>query len=183
MKKQLILISILTAFVAIAFTSCGSSNSVYYEEWFYSKGYITNIEDPFEASKIKFEKFVKENNPDSSISRKDYAICYKHAYDRKPRGSIVFKRWNNDTLEYEEMPDRNYQIEITQEADNSTIPGIIFYRDEDDVYIINNLYKFDLTLHTDKYAHADYAFDIKLNGIRNYTFYMDRYTDKSNPFN
>ena len=185
MKKYGLFLAVLIGFVVFGLSSCGSSssNSVFWEDWFYSKGYITTKQDPFENSKNKFDKFVKDNNPDSSISRSNYAICYYHSYDRKPRGSMTFYKWNPDTLEYDEMEDHRYQLDIDLEPDSTTIPGIIFYRDEEDVYIINNLYKFDLTLHTDKYSHADYYFEISLNGIRKHSFYMDKYTDKTNPFN
>ena len=184
MKKTCLFSLIILGFATVLLSSCGSSNSVYYEEWFPVKGYVTYTEDPFEGNKVTFNKFIKDSNPAASgINRNDFAVCYKHSYDRKPRGTIVFCQWNPETLEYEEMPGRNYSVEITSTPDSSSVPGIYYYLDDEDVYIINNLYKYNLTLHTDKSSHADYAFNLKINGIRNYTFYMDKYQDYNNPFN
>ena len=184
MKKTCIISIIILGLATVLLSSCGDSDSVYYEDWFSVKGYVTYKEDPFEGNVISFDKFVKDSNPAASgISRSDFAVCYKHSYDRKPRGSIVFRQWNPETLEYEEMPGKRYSIEITTDPESKAVPGIYYYLDNGDVCIVNNLYKYNLTLHTDKLSHADYAFDLKINGMKNYTFYMDKYKDYSNPFN
>lgn len=184
MKKSCLFCSIFICFITLALTGCGDvTESVYMEDWFTVKGYVTYTEDPFEGNQVTFDKFISSSNPPSTVSRSDYAVCYKHRFDRKPRGTIVFRQWNPETLEYEEMYGRRYSVEITANPESKTIPGIYYYLEEDDVCIVNNLYKYNLTLHTDKLTHADYAFDLKINGMRNYTFYMDKYKDYSNPFN
>ncbi len=167
MKKRFLITALIITFVTLFLSGC--ADSVYSEDWYVTPGYIEYEQDQFSLDSIVYKGFTKGTNPTSD--RRVLAKKWEHSYDTTPRGYFIEEKWNPATLEYDEMI--KYPIKITKDIDDYTVPGIIYYCDDKDVYIINNKYRFDLWDHKDKTKNSDYRFVIDINGIRDLVIQMD----------
>ena len=159
MKKALIFIT--SIFIISFLTSCIDSQSynVYSESWFDTTGYVVKNENG------SFKEFVEGTNgkPENQAT----AIRWEHRYIRSPVCELTPQKWDSENIEYVDM-DRDYNFEITSTP--RTINGIIFYRDSENVYIINN--KYDQYKDKDFRDKDEFRFKIKINGIREIEFKM-----------
>lgn len=155
MKKALFIISsILTICI---FSSCiiydPTENTVYSESWFDRTGYVVNDENG------NFKEFVEGtvNKPAGQAS----AVLWEHSYVSDPRCILTVQKWNSESIEYEDFFRDSFDIRSTAREYN----GLIFYRDAEKVYVINNKYND----YNDKEFRDKDELRIKINisGIRN----------------
>ena len=162
MKKTLFL-SLILIFAAGFFTSCIQPDSVYWEDWKITEGYMILTEE--NSTERVFVPYS------SSIQDKSHpATMYEHSFTKRPYTKFTVQTWDKDKIEYtdETRPSFFY---ITNKP--YLLNGFIFYCDDsnDKLYVINTLYNNEekqkkLKDHVDKYySNADYRFLISVEGI------------------
>ena len=159
MKKTILFI--FSILIICMFSSCidSPSTNVYFESWFDTTGYVVYDEIG------SFSEFVEgtKNKPENQSK----AIIWEHRYIKTPRCELTPQVWDSENIEYKDF-DKSYYFEITSTP--RTINGLIFYRDSDKVYVINNKYD---TYRDKEFRDGDeYRFKIEINGMRDRDFKM-----------
>ena len=160
MKKSLIFIT--SILVICLFSSCIDSPSynVYTESWFDTTGYVVYSENG------SFSEFVEglTNKP----ANQEKAILWEHRYIKTPVCELTPQIWDSENIEYTDIETRPIRFEITSTP--RTINGLIFYRDKENVYVINN--KYDTYRDKEFRDKDEYRFKIEISGIRDLEFKM-----------
>ena len=160
MKKTGFITLIIIALATLLLSGCG--NSVYFESWFSTNGYVVKDGEDFDS-------FVKgtTGKPDGTPK----AVMWDHRYDRTPRCQLTASQWNKDEIEYEELDNGYYNFTITSTP--REINGLIFYCDSENVYVINN--KYDKYNDDERNGYSNnnhYRFRVNINGIRDLDLFM-----------
>ena len=159
MKKALLIIS--SIFIISLLTSCidSPSLSVYSESWFDTTGYVVKNENG------SFKEFIEgtKGKPENQAT----AIRWEHRYIKTPNCVLTPQSWDSENIEYVDI-DQDYRFEITSTP--RTINDLTFYRDAENVYVINNKYE---TYKDKDFRDSDeYRFKIRISGIRDLDFKM-----------
>lgn len=156
MKIKHILLTISAILLLCLVTSC---DSVYSESWFSTKGYVER-----DASG-DFVRFVKgaTGKPDGT----PIAYRWDHRYVSTPRCTLTPKKWDDEEIEYTEYARATtFEIRSTPREIN----GLIFWCDEENVYVVND--KYDKYVDKESYMRDEWDFNIDISGIRDLDFYM-----------
>ncbi|MBO4533385.1 MAG: hypothetical protein J5726_06780 [Treponema sp.] len=143
------------------FSSCIDSPSynVYSESWFDTTGYVVTDENG------SYSFVAGTTNKPANQAK---AILWEHRYIRTPVCELTPQIWDSENIEYRDIESRPIRFEITSTPRN--INGLIFYRDTDKVYVINN--KYDTYRDKDFFDKDQYRFKIEISGIRDLEFKM-----------
>ncbi len=188
MKTNKTLLIILSVFASLTlFTGCiiNPSKSTYFEPWFDTEGYVVYTQNQRNNNKT-FSEFVESNNiPEGE----KLAVKWEHV--KKEDSSRVwcsFKAYARETdidkgivKDFVEQEDKSKSsIRITS-VPYENIQGFILYSDDENVYIINDLYK--LGYKEVQYARdADVKFVFDVTGMLNLTIYMKYEQPKTRPY-
>lgn len=167
MKK--FFLSVICILTAIILTSCGNNNPSYWEAWDYIEGYMI-LDEGENVTTRHFEPY------DISIKDTSHrADMYVHSYSRNPETTFEVSEWDEQNIKYDVKSTNRFTISNKPKELN----GFIFYKDSDNIYVINTLYNCEdrnlkLKEHPDKYTSADYRFIIDVSGIYDdVEIYMD----------
>ena len=173
MRTNKTLITICTIFAALTlFTSCGEpSESVYYEPWFETEGYV--ITKTNERTGTKSFVSFEEGTPPEGTS---IAVQYDHSWIKNPRCTFYVQKLttdlDNDIVDEfvtDDTKTDTFTI-INKPYDRNT--GFIFWCDAERVYVVNNLYSYGFS-DAPSSKKAQYRFIISINGIKRLELYMN----------
>ena len=171
----------------MALTGCGDSvsNSVYWEDWFETEGYVktTSAADERTGGSHVSAVFVPGPHPEDA----KIAVRHEHKYTRTPI-TCTFKvqklttDLDNDIVdEYVTDEALTKRFSITK-TPFTKIVGFMFYCDDEYVYVVNDLYKYNYVDHSNSNPRikAEYRFYISINGMQNLKLDMDYKVTQSN---
>ncbi len=176
MKKLLILFSSLLIFACI-FTSCIDPNSPYFEDWTETEGYaVTKISNNgrTDENTLSFESFIATKTiPEGQT----IAVCYQHALgsSKHPYCTITVEEPQTDidkAIVEEYVETKKERIYVSENA-KFIFDGIIIYCDNEFVYVINDLYKYNYRDHTKTRPKAQYHIEIFISGMKHLDFYLN----------
>ena len=185
--NKLFIISITVLAALTLFTGCiiDSSKSTYFEPWHDTEGYVVYTKNQRNTEEL-FSDFVETNKiPDGE----KLAVKWEHV--KKEGTSRIwcsFKSYARETnieegtvYEFVEQEDNSRSsIKITS-TPYENLKGFILYSDDENVYIINDLYK--LGYKEVQYARdADVKFVFDVTGMLNLTIYMKYEQPKTRPY-
>jgi hypothetical protein len=169
MKKIRYAIPLVIFSLLIGFTSCLPTNPSYWGAWGEVDGYM--IKDSEDSTTRHFEP-----NSSSITDKTHPARMYTHEYSRTPSGTLVVQEWPQTSIPSSES-DITYQTKssknITFLTTKQELNGFIYYKDTDNLYVINTLYNYEaknkhLKDHVRSWPDdnpAAYRFKIKVDGI------------------
>ena len=182
MKKTKLIFTVLFSFVIILLSGCLPSS--YYEDWEEIEGYavtqtVKNARTDTEAHQLdSFE--ITNDIPDGQ----NIAVLYKHVLgsSSNPYCRVIISELTTDASkdlvdEYYPINDASFYI---SQNPKFIFDGLILYVDENNCYVINDLYKYNFRDHYGTYQKADYHIEISINGMKNLHFYMN-HVESSNP--
>lgn len=177
MKKHSLFLVVLIGFVVFGLSSCGGSpsNSVYWEDWFESVGYVETSNNVNERTGEKSNsKFIAGNHPEGVA----IAVRHEHRYTNSLSCTFRVKTLQTDkdngiVDELIEDASLTKRFTIPKNANFEKIEGFIFYCDEEYVYVVNNLYKSGYLEHTNTRTNPEYRFEISVSGLPRLTIDMD----------
>ena len=182
-KTMIIILSVLT--VITLFTGCiDPSKSTYFDPWFDTEGYVVYTQSQRTNDKT-FSEFVESNNiPDGE----KFAVKWEHI---KKEGTskpwCTFKYYKRVTdaeagyaYELVEQEDKTKSFRVTTDPYES-LEGFIIYCDDENVYVINNLYKFGYKdVRNERDAEFKFVFDVY--GMKYLTLYMALDNTSTKPY-
>lgn len=160
MKKTLFISLLVCIFASLFITSCGSSDPTYWESWNEIEGYMI-LDEGENVTTRHFEPYSP-----SITDTSHEATLYSHSYSRTPETSFTVQEWDTIDIEYKDKSTNRFTISNKPKELN----GFIFYKDSENLYIINTLFNNEnkglkLKAHENKYTNADYRFLIDVYGI------------------
>ena len=175
MKKTCLLSILLIGFLTICLSGCGSSDSVYWEDWFDTVGYVEKsaVINERTGETDSSSKFISGPHPEGV----SIAVRHEHKYTKSLSCTFKVKKLTNDIAndivnELVEDTTKTKRFSIPRNANFEKIEGFIFYCDDEYVYVVNNLYD-KYVEHTNVYTNPQYRFEISINGIQRLTIDMD----------
>lgn len=177
MKKYGLFLAVLIGFVVFGLSSCGSSasNSVYWEDWFETVGYVEVSSDVNERTgETANSKFVAGNHPEGV----SIAVRHEHRYTNSLSCTFKVKKLTTDAEndivdELVEDTALTKRFSIPRNSNFEKIEDFIFYCDDEYVYVVNNLYKDGYVEHTNPRTNPQYRFEISVSGLPRLTIDMD----------
>lgn len=176
MKKHFILF-ISALLVTCVFTSCIDPDSTYFDDWTETEGYAVTKSvnnGRSDENSLSFESFVPTNTipEDQTI-----AVCYKHALgsSKHPYCTITVEEPQTNIEEdiVDEYVETKKERIYVSESAKFIFEGIIIYCDDEFVYVINDLYKYNYRDHTKTKPKAQYHIEIFVRGMKPLDFYLN----------
>ena len=177
MKKTCLISLIILGLATVLLSSCGSSDSVYYEDWFETNGYVeteaTYANERTGQTTTK-STFIAGDHPEGV----SIAVRHEHRYSKSLsctfRVKTIQTDLENDIIEeLREDTSKTKRFTIPTNSTFEKIDGFIFYCDDEYVYVVNNLYKYGYRDHTNKYTNPQYRFEVSISGLPRLTIDMD----------